>query len=368
MQKFGILTSGGDSPGMNAAIRSAVFAADSLGMEVLGFEHGYQGLHDKSYRVLRPAETDKYMRDGGTFLRTARFLPFKHEETRQAAIEQCLQNAKELGVEGLLVIGGDGSFRGALDLICAGNKKDESAGLPCICAPGTIDNDIACSEYSIGYDTCLNTILEMVDRLADTAYAHDRGVVIEVMGNMVGDLSLYSGMAQGASVILISETWQGQPSIDRAVAQIEAGKAKGQTCFLVFVAEGITHKQDKKGDVTFPGDPDKLHGAERLAKILTGKTGIETMAITLGHVQRGGRPSARDRIVATQMGAAAAKLFHMNENNRVMIVRQGVVSSCSIEEALLAQEVQEKNRAQKKLEPKLRADYELAQLLSLGNI
>ncbi|MCL2298812.1 MAG: ATP-dependent 6-phosphofructokinase, partial [Firmicutes bacterium] len=196
MERIGILTSGGDCPGMNTAVRAAVFAARTKKITLYGIHQGYQGLYDGNWDELTLEKVDSIHSRGGTILRTARFAPFGDPERRQAAIDRCIANCKGK-LDGLIVMGGDGSFRGARDLTLN--------GLPCVCLPGTIDNDIACTDYTIGYDTALNTVMHMADTIADTARSHDRCMILEVMGNRAGDLTLYGGLASGATAVMIME-------------------------------------------------------------------------------------------------------------------------------------------------------------------
>jgi 6-phosphofructokinase 1 len=324
---------------MNAAIRAAVFAAAARGMRIYGIQCGYQGLYDADWEELTPEKVDDIHQRGGTVLRTARFLPFSDAARRKGAIRQCIRNCRKNRdaagnpnpIEGLVVVGGDGSFRGAFDL----TKKN----LPCVCLPGTIDNDIACTDETIGYDTCLNAVCAMVDAIADTARSHDRCIIVEVMGNMAGDLTLYAGMAAGAVTVVPEEGYdlpeQGEMSaeevarFDGGIAQaIAAAKAAGRRSFVVLVAEGFTGKKDKNGRTRYPG------GMEALAKRIQQLTGVETRADVLGYVQRGGKPSARDRILAAQMGARAVRLLAENQSNRVVILRGGAVSDLGITRAL----------------------------------
>jgi 6-phosphofructokinase 1 len=332
MKHIGILTSGGDSPGMNTAVRAAVFSALSKGITLYGIQRGYQGLYDADWEVLTIEKVDAIHAQGGTILRTKRFKPFTIPAQRQAAIDRCIANCKGK-LDGLIVIGGDGSFRGAQDLT--------NNGLPCVCLPGTIDNDIACTDYTIGYDTALNTVMNMADTIADTARSHDRVMILEIMGNKAGDLTLYGGMASGATAAILMEHGgfefpeEGEMEpvavqrFEQAIlGRIKAAQAAGKTYFLIFVAEGITGKPDKNGKTRYPG------GAKALAKNIEAATGIDSRADILAYMQRGGRPTARDRVLATQMGDYAVQLLAQGRANRVVVIHNEVIMDYEINQAL----------------------------------
>ncbi len=306
MNKIAVLTSGGDAPGMNAAIRAVVRAGCESGMKVYGINNGYQGLIDDDLRELNIRSVSDIIHRGGTMLHTARCLAFKKEEGMQAAIETC----KKYGIEGIVVIGGDGSFRGARDL--------SLIGIPCIGIPGTIDNDIVCSDYTIGYDTCLNTIMQMVDRVRDTVESHSRCMVIEVMGNRCGDLTLNSGIAVGATAIVIPEI---SSDVEKHVIErIRRTMKTDKKHFLIMVAEGIG-------------------GVAELARKIQDECGVETRSLVLGHVQRGGSPSAKDRIVASLMGYEAVQLLKKGESNRGIVIKDDKIVNYDIYEALNMQRV-----------------------------
>ncbi|MBQ6266733.1 MAG: 6-phosphofructokinase [Clostridia bacterium] len=301
MKRIGVLTSGGDAPGMNAAVRAVVRTACEQGIEVLGIESGYRGLIENRMRELDIRSVSDIIHRGGTMLYSARCPEFKEEEGMQTAIANC----KERGIDGIVVIGGDGSFRGARDL--------SLRGIPCIGIPGTIDNDIASSDYTIGYDTCLNTIMQMVDRVRDTVESHSRCVVVEVMGNRCGDLTLNSGIAVGATAIVIPEI---RDDIEKHVIQrIRRTQKTDKKHFIVMVAEGIG-------------------GTEALARKIEKECKVETRAVILGHVQRGGSPTARDRVVASEMGYHAVQLLLQGIGNRVIVVRDDKIVDLDIYEAL----------------------------------
>ena len=296
-----MLTSGGDAPGMNAAVRAVVRTACQRGIKVYGINRGYSGLISGDIYEMNLRTVSNIITRGGTILYSARCLEFKEEAGMQKAIETC----REKGIEGIVVIGGDGSFRGARDL--------SLRGVPCIGLPGTIDNDIACTDYTIGYDTCLNTIIEMVDRVRDTTESHDRCSVVEVMGRKAGFLALDSGIAEGATAILVPEI---EHDIERDVIErIRKFQHTGKKHFVIIVAEGVG-------------------GTEEIAKKIQAETGIESRAVILGHVQRGGSPTARDRIVASQMGHRAVDLLTDGIGNRVIALKDNKIVDFDIFEAL----------------------------------
>ena len=296
-----MLTSGGDAPGMNAAVRAVVRTACQRGIKVYGINRGYSGLISGDIYEMNLRTVSNIITRGGTILYSARCLEFKEEAGMQKAIETC----REKGIEGIVVIGGDGSFRGARDL--------SLRGVPCIGLPGTIDNDIACTDYTIGYDTCPNTIIEMVDRVRDTTESHDRCSVVEVMGRKAGFLALDSGIAVGATAILVPEI---EHDIERDVIErIRKFQHTGKKHFVIIVAEGVG-------------------GTEEIAKKIQAETGIESRAVILGHVQRGGSPTARDRIVASQMGHRAVDLLTDGIGNRVIALKDNKIVDFDIFEAL----------------------------------
>ena len=300
MKTIGVLTSGGDAPGMNAAVRAVVRTAISLGMTVKGIRRGYAGLIDEDIIDMDARSVSDIINRGGTILYTARCPEFKTEEGVLKAVETC----KKHGIEGLVVIGGDGSYRGALDL--------SRHGVPCIGVPGTIDNDIGSTEYTIGFDTAMNTAVEMVDRIRDTAQSHDRCSVIEVMGRHAGYIAVQVGIAVGATAIMVPEVPVDMSSIIR---KINTTKNNGKKHFIVIVAEGVG-------------------GVEDIAKQINEATGVDARATILGHVQRGGNPTLRDRLRARQMGYEAVQLLNKGEGNRVVAYKGSEVVSYDIETAL----------------------------------
>ena len=300
MKTIGILTSGGDAPGMNAAVRAVVRTAIANGMTVKGIMRGYNGLIENDIVDLNARSVSDIIGRGGTMLYTARSPRFREEEGILEGVKTC----KEHGIEGVVVIGGDGSFRGARDL--------SLHGIPCVGIPGTIDNDIACTDYTIGFDTAMNTAMEMVDKIRDTSQSHDRCSIVEVMGRNAGHLALQCGVAVGAASIVVPEV---PITMDEIVEKIRRMQKTGKRHFIIVVAEGV-------------GKVDEM------AKQIESATGIVTRATVLGHVQRGGNPSVRDRVVATQLGHAAVELLREGKGNRVVGIKDNKVVDYDIYEAL----------------------------------
>ena len=302
MQKaIGVLTSGGDAPGMNAAVRAVTRAAISRGYRVVGVKRGYNGLLNGECVELDQRDVSDIIQRGGTILCTARCLEFKEEKYIKIAAENC----RNMGIEGLVVIGGDGSFRGAADLSRIG-------GIRCIGIPGTIDNDIQCTEYTIGYDTAMNTALEMIDKLRDTSQSHDRCSVVEVMGRHAGWIALNVAMASGAIACVIPEV---PYDINKIAEKISKAHSTEKEHFIVVVAEGV----EKSQEIT-----------DQISKL----TGIETRLTVLGHVQRGGMPTVRDRVAASRMGYHAVELIDQGQNNRVVGMVHNKIIDVDIQEAL----------------------------------
>ncbi|MFT3952597.1 MAG: 6-phosphofructokinase [Oscillospiraceae bacterium] len=297
---IGVLTSGGDAPGMNAAVRAVVRAGLRKGMKVYGIRRGYNGLINGDVVEMTARSVSGIIQRGGTCLYTARCPEFRYEEGLQKAKGKCI----ELGMEGIVVIGGDGSFRGAADL--------SARGIPCIGLPGTIDNDISCTDYTIGYDTAMNTAMEMIDKIRDTAQSHDRCSVVEVMGRNAGYIAINVGIAVGAEAVI---TLERQYDLDTIAKNMLETRKTGKTHFIIVVAEGVGN-------------------SEKIARELQEKTGIESRATILGHVQRGGSPTVRDRVVATQMGYYAVELLAQGIGNRVVGLRENKVYDVDIQEAL----------------------------------
>ena len=275
MKRIGVLTSGGDSPGMNAAVRAVVRKAIFHEVEVFGIYYGYQGLLAGNIEKLEAGDVGDIIQRGGTKLYSARCEEFKTEEGQNRAIEQL----KKFGIEGLVVIGGDGSYRGAMAL----TKK----GFPCIGVPGTIDNDIPGTDYTIGFDTALNTIIEAIDKIRDTATSHERTFIIEVMGRDAGDLALWAGLAGGAETILIPEV---DFDMDDMIDRLQKGKKRGKKHSIIIVAEGVM-------------------SANKLGEMIQGKVDLETRVSVLGHIQRGGSPTGRDRVLGSLFGARAVEVL-----------------------------------------------------------
>lgn len=301
VKTIGVLTSGGDAPGMNAAVRAVVRTALGHGMRVIGIQRGFNGLLNGETYEMNLRSVSEIIHRGGTVLYTARCLEFKTEEGQRKGAEMC----EKLGIDALVVIGGDGSFRGA--------KALANLGIPCIGIPGTIDNDIACSEYTIGYDTAMNTAVEMVDKLRDTTQSHDRCSVVEVMGRNAGYIALNVGIATGAIATLIPE----RPyDLERDILErMQFTQKTGKKHFIVIVAEGAGHAQD-------------------LANEIQARTGIDSRATVLGHVQRGGSPTLRDRVTASRMGYQAVILLEKGIFNRVVAVSADKIVDYDINVAL----------------------------------
>ncbi|WAA13946.1 6-phosphofructokinase [Fervidibacillus halotolerans] len=284
MKRMGVLTSGGDSPGMNAAIRAVVRKAIYHNIEVYGIYNGYQGLINGNIEKMEIGSVGDIIQRGGTILRSARCPEFVTKEGQQKGVEQL----KKFGIEGLVVIGGDGSYRGANALT--------NLGIPCIGVPGTIDNDICGTDFTIGFDTALNTVIDAIDKIRDTASSHERTFVIEVMGRNAGDIALWSGLAGGAETILIPEA---EESMDEIIARLKHGQRRGKKHSIIIVAEGVM------SGVEF---------AEKLKKEIQ----MDVRVSVLGHIQRGGSPTVRDRVIASRMGARAVELLIEGKGGRAV--------------------------------------------------
>ena len=297
---IGLLTSGGDAPGMNAAIRAVTRAALAKGMRVMGIRRGFNGLIHGDIVELDLRSVSDIIHRGGTLLYTARCPEFKTEEGMKKAVDIC----KQFGIDGVVVIGGDGSFRGAADL--------SARGVISVGIPGTIDNDIAASEYTIGFDTALDTIMKMVDRIRDTSQSHDRCSVVEVMGRGTGWLALNSGIAVGATLILVPEiAFDFEKDI---IYRMKKTLQTGKKHFIIIAAEGIGN-------------------AEEFAERIEAETGIQSRASVLGYVQRGGSPTVKDRIIASQMGHYAVELLFRGIGNRVVVMKDNKIIDYDIFEA-----------------------------------
>lgn len=305
IKTIGVLTSGGDSPGMNAATRAVVRTALARGVKVKGIRKGYNGLINEDIKDMQLHDVSDTISRGGTVLLTARCEEFKTLEGQQRGAEVCRKH----GIDGVVVIGGDGSFNGA--------KKLSEQGINTIALPGTIDLDIACTDYTIGFDTAVNTAMEAIDKIRDTSTSHERVSIIEVMGRNAGYIALWCGIATGAEDILIPERYDGnQPKLEQGlIDSILRNKAKGKIHHLIINAEGIGHSYG-------------------MAKRLEAATGIETRASILGYLQRGGSPTAKDRVYASHMGAVAVDLLIAGKTNRVVAYKGGQYVDFDIQEAL----------------------------------
>ena len=304
IRTIGVLTSGGDAPGMNAAIRAVVRTALGKGLKVRGIRKGYQGLMNEEIIDLSARDVSDIIERGGTILQTARCKEMRTEEGQQKAAAIC----KKYGIDGLVVIGGDGSFAGA--------QKLANLGINTIGLPGTIDLDIACTEYTIGFDTAVNTAMEAIDKVRDTSTSHERCSIIEVMGRNAGYLAMWCGIANGAEDVLIPEKYDydEQKLINNIIASRKAGKKH----HIIVNAEGIGH-------------------SEAMARRIEAATGIETRATILGHMQRGGNPTCKDRVYASMMGALAVDLLVQGKSCRVVGYRHGEFMDFDINEALAMQ-------------------------------
>ncbi|WP_097356189.1 6-phosphofructokinase [Candidatus Enterovibrio escicola] len=288
VSKVGVLTSGGDAPGMNAAIRGVVRAALREGLEIYGIFDGFQGLHQNNIEKLNRTSVSDIINKGGTFLGSARFPEFRDKKIR----EQAILNMKMYGIEALVVIGGDGSYMGA--------KKLTEMGFPCIGLPGTIDNDVVGTDYSIGFQTALNTVIDAIDRLRDTSSSHQRISLVEVMGRHCGDLTLMASIAGGCEYFITPEIGLNK---EQLLSKIEEGISNGKKHAIIAITELMTDVNE-------------------LAKFIEMKTGRETRATILGHIQRGGQPSAFDRILASRMGAYAVELLIKGEGGRCVGIQR----------------------------------------------
>ncbi len=301
IKKIAILTSGGDAPGMNAAIRAVVRKAIADGLAVTGIKRGYQGLLSEEFVDMNSRSVSDSVQKGGTILRTARSEEFKTDEGRKKAADICRKNK----FDAIVVIGGDGSYRGAQSL--------SMEGIPVMCLPGTIDLDIACTDYTIGFDTAVNTALQAIDKVRDTSSSHERCSIIEVMGRNAGYIALWCGVASGAEDILIPENYNYDEQ--EIINHIIESRKVGKTHHLIINAEGIGHSTS-------------------MARRIEAATGMETRATILGYMQRGGSPTCKDRYYASVMGAMAADLLSKGKANRVICYKNGDFVDYDIDEAL----------------------------------
>lgn len=320
IKTIGVLTSGGDAPGMNAAIRAVVREAIVKGLKVKGIKRGYAGLLQEEIVDMEAKDVSDIIERGGTILQTARCMEFTTPEGQQKGAEIC----KKHGIDGIIVIGGDGSFKGA--------QKLAALGINTIGLPGTIDLDIACTEYTIGFDTAVNTAMEAIDKVRDTSTSHERCSIIEVMGRGAGYIALWCGIANGAEDILLPEKYDYDEQ--KLVNNIIEKRKHGKKHHIIVNAEGIGHSAS-------------------MAKRIEAATGIETRATILGHMQRGGSPTAKDRVYASTMGALAVDLLCEGKTNRVVGYRHGAFVDFDIDEA----------RAMKKEIPEY--EYQIAKNLSI---
>jgi len=300
VKSIGILTSGGDAPGMNAAVRAVARACLNKGIEVYGVEQGFKGLVEGLFIKFDRRTTRNIINQGGTMLRSARFPEFKDEEVRKLAVKQL----EKAGIEALVVIGGDGSFNGAMRLT--------EMGVNCIGIPGTIDNDIPRTEVTIGFDTALNTIVDALDRLRDTSDSHQRCTILEVMGRRCGDLAVWSGIACGVELIVTREKGFDEEKI---IERLRVSKQSDKKHAIVVITEGMTDVHE-------------------LAKKVEAATGFETRANVLGHMQRGGRPTARDRVLASRMGIFAVELLEAGRGGECVALVDGKLVGLDIIETL----------------------------------
>ena len=301
IKRIGVLTSGGDAPGMNAAVRAVVRTAIANGIECVGIRRGWQGLINSDFVQLNRESVGHILSRGGTILYTARSDEFMTEKGRLKAVGTC----KMLGLDGIVAIGGDGTFRGALEL--------SRLGVPVVGVPATIDNDVGCTNYTIGFDTACNTAIECIDKLRDTMQSHERCSVVEVMGRNAGFLALYVGIAVGATTVLVPER-----PIDfqkDVVERIQDSRLAGNTHFMIVVAEGVG-------------------SAVEIGKKIHDSVGMDPRVTVLGHIQRGGAPNARDRETATRMGYYAVNAFAEGRGNCIICTQEGGIVEIPIEEAL----------------------------------
>ncbi len=300
MKRIGVLTSGGDTPGMNCAIRAVFKTGVALGMQVMGIYHGYKGLIEGKVDYLTHEDVENKMHKGGTVLRTARSQEFKTEE----GVKKAISVLKAYGIEGLVVIGGDGSFRGCMELV--------KAGIPAIGIPGTIDNDMGYTDFTIGFDTAVNNVTNEIYKIRDTMRAHDRVGVIEVMGRNCGDIALWAGIGGAADLILVPEMpmqW------DEAANKLAQNKLRGKLTSIVMIAEGAGKAED-------------------FAAYVREHTDVEIKATVLGYIQRGGNPSAFDRVLAARLGERAVELLAEGKGGRAVGIRHNTIYDVSLAEAI----------------------------------
>ena len=319
MKKIAILTSGGDAPGMNAAVRAAVRTGLSMGMEVFGIERGYEGLLDGEIRKMEWHSVGDILQRGGTILRTARSERFREAKWQKHAVDML----QTFGIEGLIVVGGDGSFHGGLEL--------DRLGVTVMGIPGTIDNDLGCTDYTIGFDTAVNTVLSMISNLRDTASAHERTTIVEVMGRHCGDIALHAGLAGGADVILVPEM---ETDINMVCRRVLRGQQSGKLHSIIMKAEGV--------DMS----------VQQLAEIIEERTGREVRSVVPGYIQRGGTPTGRDRMLASVMASKAVTLLYDDERSKAIGIINNEITAVDLADALEMKKEFRKNL------------YEIAEILS----
>lgn len=318
VHRIGVLTSGGDAPGMNAAVRAVVRSAIYRGIDVVGIRRGWNGLINGDVFHMTTADVAHIINRGGTILNTARSEEFLTKEGRAKAYNTC----KLLGLSGIVAIGGDGTFAGCLAL-------SSEYPISVVGIPGTIDNDIGCSHYCIGYDTAANTAIDCIDKIRDTMQAHERCSVIEVMGHRAGNLALYVGIATGATAVLVpEEPWDFEQDV---AEKIRTARLAGRTHFMVVVAEGAKRKADGTLDNEVVGNGSA--GAQ-VADLIKQELGLDPRVTVLGHIQRGGSPSARDRVTATRMGYFAVEALAAGKTNRVIVHQKGGITDIDMAEGL----------------------------------
>lgn len=304
IKKIAVLTSGGDAPGMNSAVRAVVYSAYNLGMEVVGVLRGYEGLIDWETIPLGIEDVRNINNMGGTVLYTSRSERFMKAEYRKQAADNLRVNS----VDAVIAIGGDGTLRGAI--------KFREEGVNIVCIPGTIDRDVACTEYTLGFDTAANTAMEAIDRIRDSSISHGRCSVVEVMGRKRGYIALWAGMATSADAIVLPEKWDG--NFDNIIQALQKRHTDGRNSYLVVVAEGVID-------------------AGHLADLIQRETGIESRVSVLGYIQRGGQPTAKDRMYGSLMGAYAIELLKQGKNNRIVAIKNDILTDYDIEEAITLQ-------------------------------
>lgn len=301
IKKIAVLTSGGDAPGMNSAVRAVVFSANNLGIEVVGVLRGYEGLIDWETVPLGLDDVRNINNQGGTILFTSRSERFLEQKYRQTAAE----NLRAHDVDAVVAIGGDGTLRGAI--------KFKNEGVNIVCIPGTIDRDVACSEYTLGFDTAANTAMEAIDKIRDSSVSHGRCSVVEVMGRKRGYIALWAGMATSADAIVLPEKWDG--NFDYIINALRKRHTDGRNSYLVVVAEGVTD-------------------AGKLADLIQKETGIESRVSVLGYIQRGGQPTAKDRMYGSLMGAYAIEILRQGRGNRIVAIKNDILVDYDIAEAI----------------------------------